>query len=122
MRFNHFTMNTEPFRQRLQEEKAKLESELAHLGRKNPSVPNDWEPQSENESEPDPLDQAERAASNEADAAVFSDLEARYDDVLTALAAIDGGTYGICATCGTTIPEERLRADPAARVCVAHAQ
>lgn len=28
------------------------------------------------------------------------------------------GTYGVCERCGTTIPDERLAARPAARTCV----
>jgi RNA polymerase-binding protein DksA len=36
----------------------------------------------------------------------------------TALDRIKKGEYGICASCGETIPDARLRALPWARVCV----
>jgi DnaK suppressor protein len=39
-------------------------------------------------------------------------------DIDDALARIDDGTYGRCASCGTAIPVERLLALPAARFCV----
>ena len=44
------------------------------------------------------------------------------DNVVTeidaAIARIDEGTYGICATCGAVIPEERLDAVPYAILCL----
>jgi RNA polymerase-binding transcription factor DksA len=36
-----------------------------------------------------------------------------------ALAAIAAGSYGVCESCGTSIPVERLEAVPHARFCVA---
>lgn len=36
-----------------------------------------------------------------------------------ALLRIEAGTYGVCATCGDPIPEERLDAVPYAVLCVA---
>ena len=35
-----------------------------------------------------------------------------------ALEKLDDGTYGVCDTCGTEIPEERLEAIPATSLCV----
>ena len=35
-----------------------------------------------------------------------------------ALKAIEDGSYGLCASCGQEIPEERLRAQPLALRCV----
>ncbi len=39
-------------------------------------------------------------------------------EIDAALARIDDGTYGTCATCGTVIPEERLDAVPYAILCL----
>ncbi len=114
-------MNTEHFRTRLTEEKARLEAELSTVGRKNPSNPQDWEavpPESEQES--DPNDQADVMEEYGNNNAILKDLEARYNDVLAALARIEGGTYGTCEISGETIEEDRLEADPAARTCKAH--
>jgi RNA polymerase-binding protein DksA len=39
-------------------------------------------------------------------------------EIDVALARIDGGTYGTCARCGRSIPEERLEAVPYAVLCL----
>ena len=39
-------------------------------------------------------------------------------EVDEALKAMDDGTYGVCARCGTEIPVERLEARPQSRLCV----
>ncbi len=39
-------------------------------------------------------------------------------DVDAAFGRLGAGTYGICARCGTPIPDARLAARPAARTCV----
>lgn len=114
-------MNTEHFRTRLTEEKARLEAELSTVGRKNPSNPQDWEavpPESEQES--DPNDQADVMEEYGNNNAILKDLEARYNDVLAALARIEDGSYGTCVVSGEAIEEERLEADPAAATCKAH--
>ncbi|MBI2409850.1 TraR/DksA C4-type zinc finger protein [Candidatus Kaiserbacteria bacterium] len=114
-------MKSERFKDRLQAEKAALESSLATVGRKNENVPGDWEPvPPEGGAESDPADQADIITSRENDAAVLADLEARYDMVLAALSRIEAETYGICEICGKPIEEARLEADPAATTCIAH--
>jgi len=114
-------MHTEQFKQRLEEEKTKLESEMGDIGRKNPLVPNDWEPiPSETGTEADLMDQADVIVNRETTSAIFADLEARYDTVLAALARIEKGTYGKCEVCGEKIEEARLVADPAATTCITH--
>src|SRR5215471_11394417 len=40
-------------------------------------------------------------------------------DIEDALAKLDEGTYGKCESCGQGIPEARLEAMPAARLCIA---
>lgn len=114
-------MNTEHFRTRLSEEKATLEAELATIGRKNPSNPNDWEAVPEDASmEPDPNDQADQMEEYGNSNAILKDLEFRYNDVKAALVRLEEGTYGICSACGEQIEEDRLEAEPAAATCKAH--
>ena len=114
-------MNIELYKQKLEEDKAKLESEMGGVGRRNLSVPNDWEAvPSVTGTEPDVVDQADVITSNESNAAILADLEARYDTVLAALGKIENGTYGICEVCGGAIEEKRLSADPAASTCIEH--
>lgn len=115
-------MDTAPFRALLEEEKARLEETMGSVGRRNPAVPNDFEPMpSETGAEPDLVDQADVTIGQESNAALLADLEAQYDLVLAALGRIDAGTYGVCTVSGELIEEERLRANPAATTCIAHA-
>lgn len=112
-------MQTENFKEKLEAEKARLETEMGSVGRRNTAVPNDWEAlPSEIGVEADVVDQADVVIGNENNAAILADLEARYDTVLSALARIENGTYGVCEVCGEAIEEGRLTADPAATTCV----
>lgn len=114
-------MNTEHFKERLAAERATLEAELATVGRRNPANPADWEPiPQEVGQEADPNDQADLMEGLGENAAILTDLENRYNDVLGALARIEDGTYGICAVDGGPIEEERLEAEPAAKTCKQH--
>jgi len=114
-------MNTDHFRERLIEEKTKLEAELQTIGRRNPENPNDWEalPQ-ETGQESDPNDAADLISHYEDNTAILKDLEIRYNEVLAALTRIENGTYGTCEISGDPIEEDRLEADPAASTCKAH--
>lgn len=114
-------MNIDHFKQKLETEKMRLETEMASVGRKNPSVPNDWEPVSSTVGmEADLADQADVFMSRESNTAILADLEARYDAILAALDRIEKQTYGVCSVCGKDIEVARLEADPAAVTCVAH--
>ncbi|MHB1769601.1 MAG: TraR/DksA family transcriptional regulator [Minisyncoccota bacterium] len=114
-------MKTEHFKRKLIAEKERLEAEMGSVGRRNPSVPNDWElAPSETGTESDMVDQADAVVVRENSAAILADLEARYDTVLAALARIEKGTYGKCEVCGKGIEEARLEADAASTTCVAH--
>ncbi len=114
-------MNTEHYKQKLEEEKGRLESEMATIGKPNPAVPGDWEPvPPETGMEPDVLDQADIFEAQDTNRAIFADLEARYDKVLAALERVDDGTFGVCSVCGAPIEEGRLEADLTAATCVAH--
>ena len=114
-------MKTEHFKKRLEEERTQLEGQLGSVGRRNPSVPNDWEQTpSEDGNETDPIDQADVITTRQNDAAVLDALEARYDGVLRALQRVDAGTFGVCEVCGAKIASERLEANPSATTCALH--
>lgn len=51
-------------------------------------------------------------------AALAASLQETLDDIETALAKLDEGTYGTCEGCGKAIPAARLEAMPAARLCI----
>jgi hypothetical protein len=48
------------------------------------------------------------------------ELEADLDAVGLALAALDDGSYGTCAVCGSPLAADALAADPVRRTCDAH--
>lgn len=112
--------DTSTYKSRLEEEKAKLEAEMATVGRPNSANTNDWEPVDAEEGDADPNVQANKLENFAENAAILEDLEARYSDVQAALARIDAGSFGICEIGGEDIETERLEADPAARTCKAH--
>ena len=110
------------FKQKLEEELAKLESELKTVGRINPSNPNDWQA-TPTDMEADAADRVEVAESIdlfEENTGILKELEIQFNDVKRALKKIEDGTYGICEKDGKMIPIERLEANPAARTCMDH--
>ncbi len=114
-------MKTEHFRKRLEADKAKLETEMSSVGRRNVAVPGDWEPMpSETGMEADLADQADVTMNREGNTAILADLEARYDGILSALERIEKKKFGICEECEKKIEEARLEADPAATTCMEH--
>jgi RNA polymerase-binding transcription factor DksA len=117
-------MNIEVLKQKLTEEKVKLESELAALGIKDPKT-GDWgaileeEPSAELADMNDHGDRFEEFGER---ANTLGELEIYYRDVERALEKIekDDGSYGVCEVSGQSIEEDRLMANPAARTCKAH--
>jgi RNA polymerase-binding transcription factor DksA len=113
--------DTTAYKTKLEDEKRVLETEMDSVGRRNPANSGDWEAAATDvEKEPDVLDQATALDEYQENAAVLSDLEARYNQVLAALARIEDGSYGICEVGGEEIEAARLDADPAAATCKAH--
>lgn len=115
-------MNTDFFKQKLIEEKEKLEAELATVGRINPDNPADWEPVpvDPGDRESDPNSKADHIEEYENNTAILKQLEIQLQDVNDALEKIEKGTYGVCEVSGKPIEEGRLNANPAARTCVEH--
>ncbi len=108
----------ESFKQKLLEEKARLESEMSDIGIKNPEQAGDWTPvvdEGEGVSTADKNEFADAIEDLEENTAILSTLEEQYRDVLAALTRIDEGTYGNDENTGEPIPLERLNALPSAR-------
>jgi RNA polymerase-binding transcription factor DksA len=113
----------EELRARLEHEKEELEEELASHGRVLDDT-GDWVVASTGfegqEADPnDVADQIEELATN---VPLVEELEERHRDIVDALEKMDEGVYGICEVSSEPIPLERLKANPAARTLVEHAQ
>ncbi|MEN9921547.1 MAG: hypothetical protein RLZZ517_525 [Candidatus Parcubacteria bacterium] len=115
-------MDTQFFKQKLLEEKARLEKELSSVGRVNPDNPSDWEavPVDPGTRESDPNNKADMIEDYETNTAILKQLEIQLEDVSDALEKIENGTYGMCEVSGHPIEEGRLNANPAARTCMEH--
>ena len=115
-------MNTEHFKEKLEEERALITKELGEIavegenGLWSPKDPHMdvMPPQAEPNEAADKLEELDERGEE------VTTLSARLSDVTNALANIEQGTYGICEVGGEEIEEERLEANPAARTCIQH--
>jgi DnaK suppressor protein len=113
----------EELRGKLEAERDSLEEELASHGRVQ-SDSGEWEGASigfegEESDQGDVADQIEELATN---VPLVKELETRHTDVAEALEKMDEGVYGICEECDEPIDLDRLKANPAARTCIKHAE
>jgi DnaK suppressor protein len=109
----HSSQFTEEMRQRLLTEQAKLEKELSSIshvehGDAKANYPEYGRHEDENAAE---------MADFEVRAGTTDAVEIRLDNVSMALKRIEEGSYGLTQD-GKTIPEERLRANPAATTLI----
>lgn len=109
-------------KQKLLDEKAALEKELAAVARKNPDNPSDWEavPAERDVSQADENTVADGISEYEENNAIVNTLESRYRDVKSGLDKIEKGVFGNCQICKKPIEADRLEANPAARMCKEH--
>jgi DnaK suppressor protein len=113
-------MNTE-YKKKLEEEKVTLTKELEKIARFNAET-NLWEasPEVSDGNDADSNSNADRFEDYEEKTATLVPLQARLDQVESALARIEIGSYGECSICGNEIEAPRLEANPAAETCIAH--
>jgi RNA polymerase-binding transcription factor DksA len=95
-------------RDQLQEERTRLREQLANLGHGEAELDFD-----ENFA-----DSGQVTAERGEVEALSGQLNETLQDIEDALAKFDAGTYGQCESCGQPIPEARLEAMPAARLCI----
>ena len=118
--------HTDEFKKILTEERNKLTAELSSIAKPDPNMKGNWiadYPQMETgetgshsseDTEQDEVEEYEVRLETE------HSLESRLLSVIRALHRIDAGTYGMCGTCGNSIPMERLQANPAAEFDIEH--
>ncbi|MEK7647234.1 MAG: TraR/DksA C4-type zinc finger protein [Patescibacteria group bacterium] len=110
------------YKNKLAEEKTRLEKELGTLAVRNPENPEDWQPTTP-ELTPQLSDDSELADKFEdfdTQFGIETALEEKLAGVQKALKRIEEGTYGKCEKCNELIDPKRLNANPAALTCLKH--
>jgi len=113
----------------LLKERGLLTKELETIATPDPNLKGDWNVKHEEWGENQITSEEELEAGesvNESDEdmknkALSDRLELRLKEVNDALKRVEGGTYGICETCRKEIPLDRLKANPAAKTDIEHA-
>jgi len=114
-------MDTDPARQRLAEERARLEEVRSTFDATHLTDQSESESVSELSSyDQHPADLGTETFEREKDLSILEQVESELGDVEHAIRRLDEGTYGTCEVCGSPIPDERLEAMPAARLCLEH--
>jgi RNA polymerase-binding transcription factor DksA len=116
------TKDIQYWKDKLENEKKLLESELATVGHVNPNNPGSWQATTtdidvDSADENELADKMEELEENEL---ILGQLEKQLVEVTAALERIEKGTYGICEVGGDKIEKERLEASPSARTCKKH--
>jgi RNA polymerase-binding transcription factor DksA len=93
---------------------AKLKARLAELAERSEEIEADLR----RPLDADFSEQAVDLADDEALEEIEDVLRAEAQQIRAALARIDNGTYGICASCREPIARERLEAQPMATLCI----
>jgi len=114
----------EELKNKLNEDKERLEKELSEFADKNPNVKGDWNAKHPNYGDYN-SEQSENADEVEeyvVDVSLEHNLETRLKDVNEALGKIGTDEYGKCSKCNEEIPFARLQANPEAKTCIEHAE
>jgi len=115
-------MDLNQYQSRLEEEKAKLTSELESFALRSKTIKGDWdaireEDQSEATSSDDVAEELEDMNERKA---TEGPLENQLTKVNLALEKIANNKFGLCEICGEPIEEDRLEATSTARTCKEH--
>ncbi len=109
-------IDTEHFRQRLLDDRARAQGALDYLHEENPGSMEDETQDIPSDNHPG--DAATITHDREIDYTLEENEERLIAEIDAALQRIEGGTFGICGTCGNPIGEERLEAVPYTTQCI----
>ncbi|HEY0417705.1 MAG TPA: TraR/DksA C4-type zinc finger protein [Gaiellaceae bacterium] len=111
-------IDTARYRDRLQEERARLAGAADFLDRENPGSLTDELGELATGGENHLGDTATATYDRELDDGLEEGVQQTLHDIDDALKKIDDGTYGTCEVCGKPIGADRLWAIPWARLCI----
>ena len=109
-------IDTEHFKQRLQDERARVQEALDYLHEENAGLLEDE--REEIPSDNHPADVATSTVDREIDQTLEENEERVLAAIDDALKRIEDGTFGTCRTCGQPIAIERLEALPYTTQCI----
>jgi RNA polymerase-binding transcription factor DksA len=101
-------------RDQLEEERERVREQLSRLGHGDPADRDD----ANLDFDENFADSGQVTAERGEVEALSGQLAETLQDIEDALAKFDAGTYGACESCGQAIPDARLEAMPAARLCI----
>ena len=112
-------MESDQARQRLDDERVRLEGVRATFGDENLGEESADDSLSELSSyDQHQADVGTETFEREKDLSILERVESELVDIEYALRRLDDGTYGTCEACGKPIDEDRLEAMPATRLCL----
>ena len=111
------TLDTNPFREALVEERTRVQAAIQNLHDENPGTLSE-DAGEETAYDNHLADTATETYDRELDYTLEENSEHVLADIDAALKRIDEGTYGICTSCGKPIAVERLEALPWATLCI----
>ena len=113
------TMETDQARQRLEDERARLEGVRATFADERLGEESENDSLSELSSyDQHQADVGTETFEREKDLSILERVESELADIEYAMQRLDDGTYGTCEACGRPIDEARLDAMPATRLCL----
>ena len=114
-------MDTDLVRQRLADERERLDGVRSTFDAEHLTDQSESESVGELSSyDQHQADMGTETFEREKDLSILEQVEAELADVEHALRRLDEGTYGTCEVCGKAIPDDRLEAMPATRLCLEH--
>lgn len=103
---------------RLTEDKAKLENELETLATPDPDQPGRFIAKYRDSGGDSEEDNSGEITEYADDISLIKRLETELRDTIKALQSIEKGTYGVCKYCHKDIDQKRLEARPTSSACI----
>ncbi|MEP6977091.1 MAG: TraR/DksA C4-type zinc finger protein [Thermoleophilia bacterium] len=110
--------DTDRFRERLLEERKRVEAAIQYLREEHPGSLEEEIEEPTGASDNHPADVATATLDRELDYTLEENSEHLLAEIDDALQRIEAGTFGTCRTCGQPIAPERLEAMPWATQCI----
>lgn len=108
----------EQLKEKLENEKSSIEKELGSFATADNDQKDNWNTRYPNREMGNMEEEADEMQEYDNMLSVEHNLELRLKDINLAIEKIINGSYGKCEKCGSEIEEERLMANPEARLCM----